>query len=238
MFNNIISAMSWNNATRKCMLCVGVTLGVIGCGGTVGVFNPAFVNSVSGDVFPVTPGPSAEFVLVRVVNETGQISTFDVTVEQEVVELDDDGNILLDANGDPLTRIEVIRRRLLTAPDAPANESGILFDCSTSPIARVGLGENLLPTDAAIFVGGEGVAGSPGFGVTASNLNPLSRDAGNFECGDTVIFQAFQSLGVPGGVGLASFVINSDQAPGAYSGPDTFANFQGIQESQVREEEP
>ncbi|MGB0715039.1 MAG: hypothetical protein ACPGXK_04120 [Phycisphaerae bacterium] len=222
----------------KGLAAVAVTLIAVGCGGTVGVFNPAFVNSVSGDVFPVTPGPSAAYVLVRVVNETGEVATFDVTVEQDVLEFDDDGNVLFDQNGDPLTRIETVRRQLVTAAGAPANESGILFDCSESPVARVGLGENLLPTDAAVFIGGETVAGSPGFGVTAANLNPLSREAGNFACGDTIIFQAFQSLGVPGGVGLAAFVIDSNQSPNSFSGPNTFLNFERIQESQTREEEP
>jgi len=46
--------------------------------------------------------------------------------------------------------------------------------CDVEPVTIVGLGENLLPTDAGVFVGGEGPSGAGGFGVSASEVTPLS----------------------------------------------------------------
>ncbi|MHC5108798.1 MAG: hypothetical protein ACYTHJ_02840 [Planctomycetota bacterium] len=223
----------WITATMSGLAFVALAAGY-GCG-NLAVFNPAFVNTVNGDVFPVTPGPTAAFVFVRVVNESTELVQFDVTIERAVLEFDDEGNIIVDSDGNPVTRLELVRRRLATTNDSPANESGVLFGCNVSPITRVGLGENLLPNDAAVFVGGGGPAGSPGFGVVAENLNPLSLEAGNYDCGDTVIFQAFESLGTPGGIALSSFVIDGDDASGIYSGPDTFLNYQNLLEAQITE---
>jgi hypothetical protein len=113
---------------------------------------------------------------------------------------------------------------------------GVLFTCEESPVTIIGLGENLLPTDSAVLVGATG--GGTGFGVKAGDLNPLLLEANNFDCGDTVIFQAFLSASVPGGVGLQSFLLPSSEQPSEFSGPDTFQNWQQFLESQIREEEP
>ena len=209
-----------------------------GCGGLAGVFNPAFVNQFAGGGFPVTPGPNAAFVLVRVVNETTQTAEFIVTIERLVIETDEDGNFLIDEGGNPVTRAERETMQLDTLADAPANESGVLFDCSQSPVTKVGLGENLLPTDAAVFIGGGGPAGSPGFGIPAENLNPLLLEVGNFNCGDTIIFRAFQSIGVPGGVAVQVFLLPGSEQPSGFRGPNTFETYSDVLESQAREGEP
>lgn len=209
-----------------------------GCDGTSGLFNAAFVNTVVGGGFPLTPGPLAPFVLVRVVNDTGQNAEFIVTVERIVIETDDDGNFLFEADGTPVTRVERETKRLATFPGIRVNDLGVLFDCRDSPVTKVGLGENLLPGDAAVFIGGGGPAGAAGFGIRAENLNPLSLEAGNFNCGDTVIFQAFQAIGVAGGVRLQAFVLPGSEQPGEFRGPSTFENFSQVIESQVRETEP
>ncbi len=206
-----------------------------GCGS--GVFNPAFVNSLSGGVFPLTPGPNADFVFVRVVNETGQVAEFTVTIERDVIEVDDNGNALFDDEGNLITRPMRETKRLTTSNVAPANELGVLFDCATSPINIVGLGENLLPTDAAVFIGGTGTGGTTGFGIPASTVNPLSRLAGNFGCGDTVIFRAIRSTGVTGGVKIESFTLQGSAQPTQFSGPSTFANLQAFLESQTPEDQ-
>jgi len=209
-----------------------------GCGNTGSLFNPAFINTFQGGVFPLTPGPPVAFILVRVLNDTGQTAEFTVTIEQLIIETDEDGNFLYDDAGNPITRAVLRTKQLFTSPNAPANDLGVLFDCSVFPVTRIGLGENLLPTDAGVFIGGEGPAGSPGFGISAGQLNPLSLEAGNFNCGDTVIFQAFQSTGVPGGVSLQSYILPHSEQPSEFQGPSTFENYEALLESQVREEEP
>ena len=217
---------------------VGLAWALSACGSTAGLFNPAFINTVSGGVAPVTPGPRASFVFVRAVNETDQVVEFIVTIEREVAVRDDDGNFQRDDQGNFVTRPERETVRLTTFPVGLANELGALFSCKESPVSLVGLGENLLPTDAAVFVGGQGPAGTTGFGVTAGNLNPLSLDVGNFNCGDTVVFRAFQNPGVAGGVGLQTFLLPGSEQPSIFSGPDTFVNLEQFLESQVREDEP
>ncbi len=213
-------------------LLVGICAG---CGN--GIFNPAFVNTFSGGVFPLTPGPGADFVLVRVVNETSQVAEFTVTIERDVIEVDDDGNPLVDDDGNLITRPLRETKRLTTTNVSPANELGVLFDCSTSPINIVGLGENLLPTDAAVFIGGGGTGGMVGFGIPASTVNPLSRAAGNFGCGDTIIFRAILSTGVTGGVRIESFRLPGSTQPSNFSGPSTFVNLQAFLESQTPEDQ-
>ncbi len=209
-----------------------------GCGFDLGILNPAFVNTVIGGSVPVTPGPGAPFVLTRCVNDTGQPVEFIVTIQRSVLVIDADGNYQVDEQGEFVTRPERETVRLTTAAAGRARELGVLFRCAESPITHVGLGENLLPTDAAIYVGGQGVGGAAGFGVAAGGLNPLQFDAGNFNCGDTVIFRAFQSVGVAGGVGLRSFLLPGSEQPSIFTGPDTFTNLERIIESQVREDEP
>ncbi|MFQ5462513.1 MAG: hypothetical protein ACE5E5_07785 [Phycisphaerae bacterium] len=214
-------------------------LSQVGCGGGTGnaasFFNPAFVNTLSGNAFPLTPGPGAAFVLVLCVNETNQNAEFLVTIEREVLQTDNDGIFLFEPDGTPVTRTELQRKRLQTLANAPANELGVLFDCSVSPVKRVGLGEDLLRTDAAVFVAGGGAAGVPGFGIPAGDLNPLSLEAGNFNCGDTIVFQAFENRGVAGGVSIQSFVLSGLGRPESFSGPNTFVNFATILESEQRQ---
>ena len=214
------------------LLCAG------GCGLSATIFNPAFLNPLFGGQFPVTPGPGADFVLVRCLNETQQNVEFIVTIEREVVVRDAVGNPQVDEQGNFVTRSERETVRLTTSPTGNASELGVLFDCATSPVTLVGLGENLLPTDTAVFVGGAGAAGAAGFGVKAGLLNPLSLFDGNFNCGDTVIFRAFLRPGVEGNTGLQSFLLPGSEQPSQFQGPNTFGNFQEFLESQAREEEP
>ena len=95
-----------------------------------------------------------------------------------------------------------------------------------------------MPTDAAVFVGGEGAGGAAGFGVTAGDLYPLLQSENNFDCGDTVIFQAVRSSGSAGGVALQSLLLPNSEQPDSYSGADTFVNYDQFLESQVSEEGP
>lgn len=210
---------------------------IAGCG-SVSIFSPGVVNTLVGGQVPVTPGPSAAFVMVRCVNETGQPVEFIVTIQRSVLVLDEDGDYQTDEEGNFITRPERETVRLTTAAEGMASEMGVLFACGESPVTHVGLGENLLPTDAAIFVGGAGAAGAAGFGVVAGGLNPLQFEAGNFNCGDTIIFRAFRSTGVAGGVTLQSFLLPGINQPSIFSGPSTFANLEAFLESQVREEQP
>lgn len=205
-----------------------------GCGD---IFSPAARNTLIGGFVPVTPGPVAAFVFVRGVNQTDQVVEFIVTIEKEILVRDDNGNFVTDDTGVFLTQSERETVRLTTFPGGLSGELGVLFDCSLEPVTLVGLGENLLPTDAAVFVGGSGPAGTGGFGVTAPELNPLSLEAGNFTCGDTLIFTAFQSVGTPGGVRVRSSRLTGSAQPGTFSGPSTFANLAAFLESQVRENE-
>jgi len=190
--------------------------------------NPAFINTTTGGQFPVTPGPSAAFVLVRALNETGVQVEFFITIEREVLRPDDDGNFVLDDQGN--LRTEPVREtaRVLTGETGLATDIGVLFPCGTSPVTLVGLGENLLPTDRHIAVGGGGAAGATGVGVTVENLNPLSLAASNFNCGDTIIYRAFLSTGTPGGVLVSTFLLPGSEQPFDFSGPSTFIEFQDL----------
>ncbi len=208
-----------------------------GCG-NAGILNPALINTFVGGVVPLTPGPTAAFVFVRCVNETDQPVEFIVTIQRNVLVTDDEGNFEVDELGQFVTRPERETVRLTTLPNGQARELGVLFACGESPVTHVGLGENLLPTDAAVFVGGLGVAGAEGFGVPADDLNPLQLFEGNFNCGDTIIFRAFRSTGLAGGVSLQSFLLPGSEQPSVFSGPSTFVNYAALLESQVREEEP
>ncbi len=224
--------------TRKSIsVAMGVALLCTGCGVSSAVLNPAFVNTVSGGVVPVTPGPGADFILVRGHNDTSQPIEFIVTIEREVLVLDEEGNIQFDDLGNFVTQSVRQTVQLNTFPGGLTNDLGVVFPCAQSPITLVGLGENLLPTDAAVFVGGGGPAGIEGFGVTAENLNPLSLEAGNFNCGDTIIFDAIQSTGVPGGVAVTAFLLPGSEQPSVFQGPDTFVNLEQFLQSQVREDE-
>ena len=58
----------------------GLLTFVAACDSTATVFNSAFINTLAGGEVPVTPGPGAAFVLVRVDNETLQAVEFVVTI--------------------------------------------------------------------------------------------------------------------------------------------------------------
>jgi len=216
---------------------MGLLIIAAACGSATNIFNPAFINTLSGGQVPVTPGPGAAFVLVRAVNETSQVVEFVVTIEREVLVVDENGNFQQDDQGNFITRTERETVNLTTNPTGLSRDLGVLFPCSESPVTVVGLGENLLPTDAAIFVGGQGAGGATGFGVPAGNLFPLLLEVGNFNCGDTIIFQAFVSTGVAGGVSLLSYLLPGSEQPNVFRGPNTFVNLEQFIESQVSEEE-
>ena len=229
------------HAVRQCImgsvLACSAALAVSGCGSNATLFNSAFLNTVIGGQVPVTPGPVAAFVLVRGVNTTNQNVEFIVTIEQQRLVRDENGNFVIDENGVFLTTLERRTVPLLTLATGQSTDLGVVFDCSLEPITIVGLGENLLPTDAALFVGGAGAGAQAGFGVTAPNLNPLRLDIGNFNCGDTVIFQAFAATGVAGGVGVQTFLLPGSEQPSTYAGPSTFENLAEFRDSQAREDE-
>lgn len=208
-----------------------------GCGGNLGVFNSSFLNTFFGGSYPLTPGPTVPFIQVRAVNQTDRNIEFIVTVERDVIETDENGDFLFDESGQPVVRMERETNRLVTEPGQKTNEIGVLFDCSQFPVTRIGLGENLLPTDAAVFVGGGGAMGSAGYGIPAGDLNPLVLEEGNFNCGDTVIFQALASAGIPGGVDLQVFLLPGSEQPSDFLGPSTFENLAEFLESQVGAEE-
>ncbi len=212
--------------------CLAIGLLLAGCG-NAGVFNPAFVNTVFGGIVPVTPGPAAAFVMVRAINGTDQNVEFIVTVEIDELQRNPDGSFQRDSEGNPVT--EPVRETvsLTTFPNGQARELGVLFPCGVSPITLIGLGENLLPTDSAAFVGGQGPAGAGGFGISAAEINPLSLEVGNFNCGDTVIFRAFRSSGTSGGVALESLLLPGSEQPSLFPGPSTFLNYELILANQA-----
>lgn len=203
------------------------------CSSTATFFNSAFLNTFVGGQVPVTPGPVAAFVLVRGVNNTNQTVEFIVTVEREALRPDANGGFERDESGAFIT--DTVRKtvRLLTQPTGLASDMGVLFDCSLEPITVVGLGENLLPDEPVVFVGGQGAGAQTGFGVIAPGLNPLRLDVGNFNCGDTIIFQAFAASGVAGGVVVQSFLLPGSEQPGQFVGPSTFENLATFLDSQA-----
>ncbi len=214
------------------------------CGSASGLFNPAFVNTVDGGVFPLTPGPNSSFVLVRGLNETAAVLEFFITIERRKLVLDENGEIIRDGNGNALTEDVLESTKVTTLPGGRSNDVGVLFECRDSAILRVGLGQNLLASDAAVFVSDpatfnfdDPLGNAGGFGILAQGLTPLQLFDGDFFCGDTVIFRAFASSGVPGGISLQSFVLGGYLQPTTVSGPNTFANYEAFLESQAREDE-
>ncbi|MFH0981497.1 MAG: hypothetical protein V2A79_08160 [Planctomycetota bacterium] len=189
-----------------------VLLGV-GCGENATLFNPSFINYTFGGIVPLTPGPNSGFVLVRVVNKTAVNIRYVVTAERQVETIDDQGLTIV------TTQNETVR--LQTFPEGLASESGILFNC---PLVRIGLGENIdFPTtEPGLFL--NAVPGqAEGFGVPGF-VNPLSAAAGNFTCGDTLIFETSPEAGTVGNVRVATFVLRAAEQPTVVSGPDTFNN--------------
>lgn len=217
---------------------LGLAITAVGCGNTAGVFNPAFLNTIVGGQVPVTPGPGAAFVFVRCVNETRLPVEFIVTIQRSVLVTDDEGNFEITDDGQFVTTPERETLRLTATAAGQGSEIGALFPCGESPVTHVGLGENLLRGDTALFVDSEGARGAAGFGIVAGDLNPLQLEAGNFNCGDTVIFRAFESNAVAGGVALQAYRLRSIDQPSIFAGPDTFVNLEDFMQSQVREDEP
>ena len=224
----------------------GCVLPMLSCDSNVSFLSSSFLNTLSGGVYPVTPGPSADFVLARVVNATDRVITFFVTIERTELVPDEEGNPQLSEDGELITRDVLETVELTTRPGGRASEMGYLFPCSESsgPVIRVGLGENLMAGDAAIFVMDVDdfnpdlpVAFQPGVGLPATGLNPLRLDVGNFACGDTVVFRAFRSTGTAGGVRVEAFLLPGWEQPDQFSGLDTFANYEEFLENQVAEEE-
>ena len=167
--------------------------------------NPAFVNTFQGGLFPFVPGGENDLLLVRTVNSTNVTLRFLVTIERAT---------LLTEGGGNGTVTDAQTTELFTIPGGQSNEAGVLYDCSDqNPVARLGLGENLNRpgTEPGLFVGGTGDI-TQGFGVPP-NINPLSRDNGDFKCGDTVIFEAFESNNAPGGFKVRAFVLDFETQP-------------------------
>jgi len=192
-------------------LCLAFAPG--GCGDSMAIFNPAFINTLVGGQVPVTPGPGAAFILVRCVNETDVPVRFIVTVERANPILSDDGTFELGDDGQVLTTRELdLPLELVTTAGGLGREIGALFSCGESPVTRLGLGQNLLRGDVAVFIDAQGIGGAQGFGVVADDLNPLTLEAGNFNCGDTIIFRAFEKDAVVGGVGLQTYRLRSSSS--------------------------
>ncbi len=186
--------------TFPCVMVAGMILVVTagGCGDPT-LLNPAFVNATQGTLFPVAPTPENGLVLIRGVNTTTESVSFLVTIERSTVVSDDVG-------GGASAYSETTE--LFTTPGAQSNEAGALFECTPSnPIARIGLGENLNrpATEPGLFVGGANDI-IQGFGVPP-NINPLSQEQNDFQCGDTIIFRALESNNAPGGFKVEAFVI-------------------------------
>ncbi len=216
---------------RRSGLLVRVALAVTvwscaGCGENAMLLNPSFVNYAVGGIVPLTPGASSGFILVRVSNGTPNNIRFVVTAERKTQ--------VIDENGLETTETSYETVRLQTYPASLANDVGILFDC---PVTRVGLGENIdFPdTEAGLYI--DAVPGeAEGFGVPGF-VNPLSAEAGNFSCGDTIIFEARVKTGAVGSVEVTAFVLSAAERPTEVSGPDTFNNARTVIEQFLFDEE-
>lgn len=222
--------------SKRFGLCA-LLLAMTSCGSDVTLFNSAFLQTFVGGQVPVTPGPPAAFILVRGVNSTAQNVEFIVTIEKEILVRNDDGSFAQDENGNFVTTPQRRTVSLLTSPNGLGSDLGVVFDCQTEPVTVIGLGEELLPTDAAVFVGGGTAGGVTGFGVAVPSLNPLRLEIGNFNCGDTVIYQAFTATGVAGGVSVQAFLLPGSEQPTGFAGPSTFVNLRDFRESQISDEE-
>lgn len=205
---------------RGLLILAGVAgiLAGTGCNATLWL-NPAFVNRSTGEVFPLAPGDRSGFVLVRVTNASDTPIEFVVTAERTEVSEDNPDETVVTAE----------TYLLLVGTSQPANDLGVLIDC---PVVRVGLGEDLdrPSTEPGMYIGAEAV-GQGGFGVP-SNMNPLSSEAGNFDCGDTIVFQARTAAGTAGGVVAAAFVLDDEAFSGEIVGIDTFVNARSFLEEQ------
>jgi hypothetical protein len=198
-------------------------LPLLGCASTL-FLNPSFVNQQTGEVYPLVPDDRSGFILIRVNNATRADIEFVVTAE-----------LIRPSEDDPSTTVIVpVSYNLLTQSDQAANDLGVLVDC---PVYRIGLGEDLdrPATEPALYINATAV-GQGGVGVPG-NVNPLNSDAGNFDCGDTIVFQAREAAGLPGGVLAASFVLDDDAFTDAVTGVDTFVHARSFLEEQETPEE-
>ena len=75
-----------------------------GCG-NVGILNPAFLSAFVGGVVPFTPGPGAAYVFVRCVNDTDEPIEFIVTIQRNVLVLDEVAVFVDDAGIERLMRL-------------------------------------------------------------------------------------------------------------------------------------
>jgi hypothetical protein len=191
---------------------------MVGCNASL-LLNPSFLNQQTGEVFPLVPGDRTGFVLVRANNSSSVAIEFVITAERRLPSEDDPSGFT----------IEKQTFRVLTQPQQAANDLGVLIEC---PIFRLGLGEDLdrPNTEPGLFVGATAV-GAGGFGVP-SNVNPLNSDSTNFDCGDTVIFQAREAPNTAGGIVAASFVLDDEGFSGDIIGLDTFGNARALLEEQ------
>lgn len=191
---------------------------MVGCNASL-LLNPSFLNQQTGEVFPLVPGDRTGFILVRANNASSASIEFVVTAERRLPSDDDPSGFT----------IEKQTYRLLTQPQQAANDLGVLIEC---PIFRLGLGEDLdrPNTEPGLFVNATAV-GAGGFGVP-SNVNPLNSDSTNFDCGDTVVFQAREAPNTAGGIVAASFVLDDEGFSGDIIGLDTFGNARALLEEQ------
>jgi hypothetical protein len=123
--------------------------------------------------------------------------------------------------------------RLFAPASQRANDIGELFDC---PIARIGLGAVLdrTTTEPGIFVNADAV-GVGGLGIPPG-INPLSAAAGNFDCGDTIVFQVSERANTVGGVTVLAYVLDDD-AVSTTVAVDTFVKARSLLEEQQIENE-
>lgn len=214
----------------RTILLLAASLLVSGCGENARLFSDEFRSYASGDVVPLAPGEPSQLVLVRLVNDTPDRVEFVVTAERQVLITDEQGRGVIETTNETV--------RLPTSPVETANEVGALFDC---PVTRIGLGEDLNRpySDPGLFLregGAETVGGEAGFGVPSS-LPPLDSPAGNFGCGDTLVFRVIESRGDVANIKVQAFVLPAASQPTAFLGPHTFNNVRIFLEEQTEEGE-
>jgi hypothetical protein len=186
--------------------------------------NPAFLNQETGNIFALAPGDRSNFILVRGNNATSVNVEFLVTVER-IVPSEDDPNVFV-------PQLESVR--LFTPSGQRANDLGALFDCG---VTRIGLGRVLdrPTTEPGVFVGAEAV-GVGGLGIPP-NINPLSAAVGNFDCGDTIVFQVAEASNTVGGVVVAAYVLDDEEFSTNVIGFDTFVAARSLLEEQQLEQD-
>ncbi|HUU81985.1 MAG TPA: hypothetical protein VM243_00655, partial [Phycisphaerae bacterium] len=66
---------------------------------------------------------------------------------------------------------------------------------------------------------------------------PLDSPAGNFGCGDTLVFRAIESSSSVGNVKVQTFVLPAASQPTEFLGPHTFNNVRIFLEEQSQEDD-